>query len=135
MIEMSALDSEGVVLLVEDDEDVRSSLVWLLESFGLPVRPFAHPLAFLNAAMPNGPRCIVLDLRLPELSGIEVLERLRLRGDDSPVILITGHGDTKAAAEARALGAFDFLEKPFDESVFISRLRAAFASMSRVAAA
>ncbi len=132
---MSALNREGVVVLVEDDEDVRSSLIWLLESFGLPVRPFAHPVAFLEATMPRGPRCVVLDLRLPEISGIEVLERMRQRGDDSPVIVITGHGDMKAAAEARALGAFDFLEKPFDEILFVSRLRAAFATMTRVAAA
>lgn len=115
--------AEPLVYLIDDDVDVRESLAWMLEAYGFRVEPFSTPVAFLDATLEVGPQCIVLDLRLPVLSGIEVLERLRKRGDTTPVLLITGHGDTKAAAEARALGVFDFLEKPFDDRFFIKRIR------------
>jgi two-component system response regulator FixJ len=112
-------------VLVDDDLAVRESLAFLLECHGFDVRPFGHPRDFLAADLPPRPCCVLLDLRLPSLSGIEVLGRLRARGEAVPVLLITGHGDAKAAADARALGAFDFLEKPFDDLLLVSRIREA----------
>jgi len=121
----AAAADPGTIVLVDDDVAVRESLAFLLECHGFEVRPYGHPRDFLAADVPTRACCVLLDLRLPSLSGIEVLERLRARGDRVPVLLITGHGDTKAAADARALGAFDFLEKPFDDILLVSRIREA----------
>ena len=113
------------VVLVEDDGDVRASMAWMLEGHGFTVEAFGHPADFLLSPPPPAPCCVVLDLRLPEVSGIEVLCRMRARGDATPVILVTGHGDPKAEADARDQGAFDFLEKPFNEARLVDCLGAA----------
>ena len=117
--------SQGNVVLVEDDGDVRESMAWMLEGHGFAVEGFGHPVDFLQSPPPPPPCCVVLDLRLPEVSGMEVLARMRARGDQTPVILVTGHGDPNAEADARARGAFDFMEKPFNEVRLVERLRAA----------
>lgn len=119
------------VYLVEDDDDVRLSLTWLIESHGFTVCPFATPEGFLEQSVPESNVCIVLDLRLPTMSGLDVLSRLRHRKVHAPVILITGHGDAQAASDARSLGAFDFLEKPFDHAHFVRRLRDAIQTPPR----
>lgn len=122
------LDLHGCVLVVDDEEAVRASFTFLLEGYGLEVRGFASPTTFLAEVFPPGPVCVVLDLRLPELSGLEVLERLTTRPRQVPVILVTGHGNQQAADEARRLGAFDFLEKPFDDREFMERVEKALSS-------
>ena len=101
---MDDVSAGGLIYLVEDDPDVRVSFVWMLEAYGFRIEAFATPLAFLEATLSPEPHCVIMDLRLPELSGIETLERLRRRGDRAPVIIVTGHGDIKAADEARTRG-------------------------------
>lgn len=118
----------GVVILVEDDEAVRGSLSWYLGCEGFAVVEHAAPSAFFAAPRPASPHCVILDLRLPEISGIDLLERLRGAGDGAPVILITGHGSTGAARDARDHGAFAFFEKPLDTARLVACLDEAIAT-------
>ncbi|MEZ4394907.1 MAG: response regulator [Polyangiales bacterium] len=122
------MGDRGVVILVEDDDDVREALGWFLQGVGFDVIEHATPAGFLAATPPAAPRCVLLDLRLPGVSGLEVLERLRARGDATPVILLTGHGSTAAARDALARGAFAFFEKPVDHQRLVARLDEALAA-------
>lgn len=118
---------EQLVYLVDDDPAVLESLQWLMESAGFKVAACASPAALLDD-LPEAPRgCLVIDLRLPGISGIEVIRGLRERGVHLPAMVITGHGDVSAAVRAMKAGAIDFIEKPFDESVLLDRVRAALA--------
>jgi FixJ family two-component response regulator len=115
------------VVLVDDDADVLRSLTALFESVGLEVQAFGHPQEVLNANPPR-PGCLVLDLRMPDMSGLEVFERLRERWEDVPTIFITAHGEVSAAVRAMKLGARDFLEKPFSHQVLLERVQDALES-------
>lgn len=126
------MGERGTVVLVEDDDDVREALAWFLEGVGFDVRQHADPGAFLSTPRPDAPHCVLLDLRLPGMSGLEVMERLRARGDVTPVILITGHGSTGAALDARTRGAFAFFEKPVDHRELVARLDDALAARPAV---
>ena len=102
-----------VVFIVDDDQAVRDSLRLLLKSVGLNPLTLGSAREFLTAYDPAHPGCVVLDVRMPQMSGLEVQEQLNLRGATIPVIFITGHGDIPMAVEAMQAGAFDFLQKPF----------------------
>jgi two-component system response regulator FixJ len=93
----------------------------------LPNRTYASPVEFLSIAKALGPSCIVTDVRMPEMSGLELVRRLRERGVDLPVIVITGHGDIPLAVEAMRAGVRDFIEKPFDDEMLVASIRAALA--------
>jgi RNA polymerase sigma factor (sigma-70 family) len=113
------------VFVVDDDEGVRNSLRFLLKSVGLTTRALASAGEFLEAYTHNQPGCLVLDVRMPGMSGIELQQQLNLRGAAIPVIFITGHGDIPMAVEAMQHGAFDFLQKPFRDQDLIDRIQRA----------
>jgi two-component system, LuxR family, response regulator TtrR len=106
---------ETLVYLVDDDEAVRDSLRWLLEGNGFNVRTYASTEAFLQAYDPIPFACLVLDVRMNGMSGIELHDELLRQGQDLPLIFMTGHGDVPMAVARMKLGAVDFLEKPFDD--------------------
>jgi FixJ family two-component response regulator len=109
------MSPEATVYVVDDDAAVRDSLRWLMDSVGLRVAEFASGEAFLKAITPQHPGCVVLDLRMPELGGLAVYQRLRQRGIELPVIVISGHGDVAVAVRALKSGVVDFIEKPFND--------------------
>ncbi|GEC96152.1 DNA-binding response regulator [Zoogloea ramigera] len=108
--------SEQIIYLVDDDEALRDSLVWLLESQGFKVEAFASAEAFLRVWRPEFNGCLLLDVRMPGMSGLELHERLRAHYCTLPVIFITGHGDVPMAVAALKKGAVDFIEKPFNDA-------------------
>ncbi|MBK9080392.1 MAG: response regulator [Hyphomicrobium sp.] len=105
------------VSIIDDDPAVLDALTMLMKSHGLNVARFDTARAFLDAGMQPG--CIVSDVRMPGMTGIELLRTMKQSGDDRPVILITGHGDIEMAVQAIKLGAREFIEKPFDNSKLI----------------
>ena len=107
--------TEQCVYIVDDDEAMRDSLQWLIESQGLAVRTFAAAEDFLAACGDAMAGCIVLDVRMPGMSGLELYEKMNLRRCTLPVIFITGHGDVPMAVSALKKGAVDFIEKPFND--------------------
>ena len=107
------MNEPETVVIVDDDEAVRSALKLLLQTVGLTTRSFASATDFLAKWDLRAPGCLVLDVRMPGMSGLELQEQLNLRGAVLPVIFITGHGDVPMAVEAMQRGAFDFLQKPF----------------------
>lgn len=117
--------TEPVVFIVDDDEAVRDSLAALVEVAGLKAAAFGNPLAFLHCCAADQPGCVVADLRMPFMDGLELQEELARRGFTLPVIVITAHGEVSAAVAALRAGAVDFLEKPFDDGVFLRRVHEA----------
>lgn len=103
------------VFVVDDNEAMRKSLQWLIESEGLTVATFASAKDFLDRYQPGWAGCMVLDIRMPGMSGMELLDALSLRQIDLPVIMITGHGDVPTAVRAMKNGVLDFLQKPFQD--------------------
>jgi len=116
------------VFVVDDDDAVRNSLRLLLKSVGLPTVAFASAREFLDSWHPAQPGCLVLDVRMPGMSGLELQEELNRRGAIIPVIFISGHGDIPMAVEAIQHGAFDFLQKPFRDQDLIDRVQRALAA-------
>ena len=110
---MNAPAHERAVYVVDDDDAMRDSLRWLLESAGYRVCAYASAERFLAAYKPNGSSCLVLDVRMPGQTGLELQQELNRRGAQMPIIFITGHGDVPMAVDALKNGAFHFLEKPF----------------------
>src|ERR1700733_6997157 len=120
-------DPATTIYVVDDDEGVRNSVRFLLKSVGLTARTFASAREFLDGYQPRQPGCVVLDVRMPGMSGLELQEQLNLRGAVIPVIFITGHGDIPMAVDAMQQGAFDFLQKPFRDQDLIDRIQRALA--------
>jgi two-component system, LuxR family, response regulator FixJ len=115
----------GIVHIIDDDEALRDSLTFLLRAAGFQVTSYASAAAFLNTLPAPGLSCIISDVRMPGLSGIDLLRRLKELGVRMPVIVVTGHGDVPLAVEAMKFGAVDFLEKPFDDEVLLASVRSA----------
>lgn len=113
------------VFIVDDDDAVRSSLRLLIKSVGLIPSALGSAREFLEKYDPAQPGCLVLDVRMPEMSGLELQEQLNRQGAVIPVIFITGHGDVPMAVEAMQAGAFDFLQKPFRDQDLIDRIQRA----------
>src|SRR5579871_3695958 len=113
------------VLIVDDDEAVRNALRLLLKSIGLAARSFASAQEFMADYQPTQPGCLILDIRMPGMSGLELQQQLNLRGATIPVLFITGHGDIPMAVEAMQHGAFDFLQKPFRDQDLLDRVQRA----------
>src|SRR5579864_1296287 len=116
-----------LVFIVDDDEAVRNSLRLLLKSVGLAASALGSAQEFLSTYDPHQPGCLVLDVRMPGMSGLELQQQLNMRGAVIPVIFITGHGDIPMAVEAMQQGAFDFLQKPFRDQDLIDRIQRALA--------
>jgi two-component system, LuxR family, response regulator FixJ len=121
----SAKPQAPKVFIVDDDEAVRNSLRLLVKSVGLPAVAANSAHEFLATYAPADPGCLILDVRMPGMSGIELQQQLNLRGAVIPVIFITGHGDIPMAVEAMQQGAFDFLQKPFRDQDLIDRIQRA----------
>jgi two-component system, LuxR family, response regulator FixJ len=117
--------AQPVVHIIDDDEGLRESLAFLLRSAALEVRSFESAKAFLDALPRAVPGCVITDVRMPDMSGIELLRRLKELKLGVPVIVITGHGDIALAVEAMKVGARDFFEKPFDDDLLVASVRAA----------
>jgi two-component system, LuxR family, response regulator FixJ len=111
--------------VIDDDAAVRESTDFLLRSAGLTVKTYDSAAAFLDALPTIGSGCIITDVRMPGISGIDLLRRLKEMQVQLPVIVITGHGDVPLAVEAMKSGAVDFLEKPFDDDVLLASVRTA----------
>jgi two-component system, LuxR family, response regulator FixJ len=119
------MPAENTVHVIDDDQAVRDSVAFLLTAAGLEVRTHDSAEAFLDMLEQITSGCIVTDVRMPQMSGLELLQRVRQSRPDLPVIVITGHGDVPLAVEAMKAGAVDFLEKPFDDDALVSAVEAA----------
>lgn len=115
-----------IVHIVDDDETVRQSLAFLLSSAGLAVRVYDSAIVFLAGLSGATGGCLITDIRMPDMSGIDLLHQLRAKACGLPAIVITGHGDVPLAVEAMKAGAIDFIEKPFDEEAILNAVHAAF---------
>jgi len=116
---------EPTVFVVDDDRAMRDSLRWLLESVGLSVRTYATAAAFLREYEPSQPGCLVLDIRMPGMSGLDLQAELLRRGAGLPTIVVTGHAEVPMAVRAVKAGAVDFIEKPFSDQLLLDRVRQA----------
>lgn len=121
-------DIANIVYIVDDDEAVRDSLCFLLKSVGISGQGFSSGNEFLDAYEPEWEGCILLDIRMPGVSGMEVQRQLAERNCALPIIFITGHGDIPMAVEAMHLGAFDFIQKPFHDQELLDRIQQALAT-------
>jgi len=124
---------ELVAFIVDDDEAMRDSLDFLLSSAGVAARAVDDPHQLLEALPDGHCGCVVSDVRMPEMDGIELLKRIKSERPGLPVVMITGHGDVPLAVEAMKLGATDFIEKPFDDDRVVSVVQAALAGAPRSA--
>jgi two-component system response regulator FixJ len=120
---MSTMQPEPIIYVIDDDEAVRQSLEFLLKTGGLTVRSFDSAKAFLDVVPEIRSGCVITDVRMPDVTGIDLLRRVKELGLDIPVIVITGHGDISLAVEAMKIGAVDFLEKPFDDDTLLDAVR------------
>ena len=117
--------SRSIAIIVDDDAAVRNSLDSLFRSVGLETRLFGSPAELLASALPDGPGCIVLDVRLPGVSGLDLQGQLKRQGIDFPIIFMTGHGDIPMSVRAMKAGAVDFLSKPFRDQDMLDAVTAA----------
>src|ERR1700730_18291782 len=115
----------AVVFIIDDDQSMRGALEDLVGSVGLQVRPFASPQDFLQSKRPDAPGCLVLDVRLPGMSGLAFHKELARLGVALPVIFLTGHGDTPMSVRAMKAGAVEFLTKPFHDQELLDAIHAA----------
>ena len=119
------MPDKQTVHVVDDDNAVRQSLEFLLKSAKFKVATHESAEAFLAALPTLNPGCVITDVRMPGLSGIDLLKRLKSMANPVPVVVITGHGDVPLAVEAMKIGAVEFLEKPFDDDVLLATVRSA----------
>src|SRR3984893_8679036 len=111
-LESPTANTQGIVFIVDDDRSVREALDSLVRSAGFKVETFASARGFLARAQPEGPSCLVLDVRLPDLSGLDVQQRMMKANREIPIVFITGHGDVPVSVRAMKAGAVEFLLKP-----------------------
>lgn len=119
------ISAAATVFVVDDDDAMRNSLEWLIETEGHRVETFGSAQAFLDAYYPGRSGCLLLDVRMPGMSGLELQEHLRQQQIRIPVVIITGHGDVPMAVKAMKAGALDFIEKPFDDDTLLATIQRA----------
>jgi two-component system, LuxR family, response regulator FixJ len=119
------MNDKTVIHVVDDDPAMRDSLALLLDVNGFASKTYDSANAFLSAAVIDTPACVISDIRMPGMNGIELVRELKRKGTSCPVVLITGHGDVALAVEAMKAGAVDFLEKPFDDEALLGAIRTA----------
>ena len=117
------MQPEPLIYVIDDDDAVRQSLEFLLKTAKLSVRSFESAKAFLEILPQIRSGCVITDVRMPDITGIDLLRRVKEIKLDLPVIVITGHGDISLAVEAMKIGAVDFLEKPFDDDLLLAAVR------------
>ena len=119
------MPANPLISIIDDDESVRKSLAFRLEAAGFRVATYELAMAFLDAPPHIGDGCVVTDIRMPQMDGMELLRRIKSSGRNLQVVVMTGHGDISLAVEAMKLGASDFIEKPFDDETLLTMIRAA----------
>lgn len=124
---------EQIVYVVDDDQGMLDSTVWLLESIGLRALPFTSGQAFLEADPQRNNACVILDVRMPGMGGLNVQEALRARGLDLPIIFVSGHADVPIVVRAFRAGAVDFIEKPYNEQLLLDSVQQALSRFVAVA--
>lgn len=124
-------ESERVVHVVDDDDSVRRSVGFMLKTSGHLVHSYKSGPELLKEAKSLEPGCVLLDIRMPEMDGMEVHQALKERGVSLPVIIMTGHGDIPLSVKAMKAGAIDFIEKPFEKAVLLDALELGFATLKR----
>lgn len=117
------MNSNPTVFVVDDDQAMRNSLEWLIESIGMKVKTYGSAVEFLNNYYPGQAGCLLLDVRMPGMSGLELQIHLSRQDSRLPVIIITGHGDVAMAVKAMKSGAVDFIEKPFHDEELLASIR------------
>jgi len=125
------MNNTPVVYVVDDDKAMLESTVWLLESVGLEARPFTGGQAFLDALEPNLNACVLLDVRMPVIGGLNVQERLLELGVNYPVIFMSGHADVPIVVRAFKAGAVDFIEKPYNEQLLLDSVQLALSQQQQ----
>ena len=123
---------QSMVYVVDDDLAVRNSLCYLMSSVNLPVLAFSSAHEFLEAYQPNHPGCLLLDIRMPSMSGLELQKELTARSIELPIIIITGIGNTEVAVRAMKGGAFDFVEKPINHQLLLDKIQKALEDSNRL---
>lgn len=123
--------SDRTIHLVDDDEAIRRSAGFMLKTSGYQVRAYASGVELMKEAKELAPGCILLDVRMPGMDGLEVQQALRDRGIGFPVIVMTGHGDVGVAVQAMKAGAVDFIEKPFEKAVLLSAIEEGFSRIEQ----
>ena len=124
-------DGDKLVHVVDDDDSVRRSVGFMLKTSGYKVCSYASGTEILKNAKDLEDGCVLLDIRMPDMDGLEVQEALQARGVALPVIIMTGHGDVPLSVRAMKAGAIDFIEKPFEKAVLLSALEEGFATLKR----
>ncbi|MFC7498554.1 response regulator FixJ [Enterovirga sp. GCM10030262] len=122
--------AEPMVHVIDDDESARHSLAFLIDCAGLKVRSYESAIEFLKAVPTLDHGCIVTDIRMPEMSGVDLIGRLKALGVTDPIIVITGHADVPLAIQAMKAGVADFIEKPFSDETILAAIRSALARRS-----
>lgn len=117
--------AEPTVYIVDDDPDMRDSLRWLIKTVGLRAETFPSAASFLRDFAPNGPGCLILDVRMPDTSGLDLFEELVAGGEGMPVIFITAYADVPMAVRAMKSGAVEFVEKPFNRQTLLDKVQRA----------
>jgi len=125
LLSINLMATQFLVHIVDDDDAVRDSLVEVLDSLEMNARGFASATEFLDYVTPQTAGCLVLDIRMPGISGLELQKRLRAMGSALPIIFITGHADVPMAVEAIKLGAIEFIQKPFREQELLDTIQMA----------
>jgi len=125
---MDAQEKNKLIAIVDDDDLMRNALQGLLKAVGLPARAFASAEEFLQSGQQHQTACLIADIRMPGMSGLELQVKLNAERCRIPTIFITAHGDTKMRLQAIRAGAVEFLAKPFDDEVLLQNVRAALAN-------
>ena len=127
------MPTDQTIHVIDDDDAARDSLAFLLQSADMNVVTYESAKSFISSLPKANAGCVITDVRMPGMSGVDLLRRLKELGIDIPVIVITGHGDVQLAVEAMKTGAVDFLEKPFDDEVMLASVRSALSKGERAA--
>jgi len=122
---ISTIETTSTVYIIDDDRMARESLKWLIESAGLSVQMFDHGLDFLDQVNLSMSGCVLLDVRMPDINGMELYTKLKQRNITLPVIFVTGHADVAMAVRAMKAGAFDLIEKPYNDALMLERIQSA----------
>jgi FixJ family two-component response regulator len=122
----TALVGKPNVYVVDDNAAVRDAIRWLVEQVGIDVQTYANAQAFIDICRPGMRGCLVLDIRMPEMSGLDLQDYLNQVGIHLPVVIVTGHGDIPVTVRAMKAGAYEFLEKPFNDQVLLDAIHKAF---------
>lgn len=126
------MQSEAIVHIVDDDKAIRDSLSLLMKSIGFESRSYNSAEMFLEQAELDAPGCLVVDIRMQGMSGLELQKLLNEKGINLPVIIITGHGDVPMAVQAMQAGAVDFLEKPYDNDILVTRIKQCLSDVTKI---